>query len=44
MPLKFTAAVASLAERAHAEHERRELAHQKHVADLRKALDSEFGK
>jgi hypothetical protein len=28
----------------HAEHERRELAHEKHGADVREAFDSEFGK
>jgi len=29
---------------AHAEFERRELAHEKHVADVQEALDTEFGK
>jgi hypothetical protein len=42
--LKLGAEIAALAERTHAEHERRELAHEKHVADVQEALDAEFGK
>ena len=44
VPLKFAVEVARFAERAHAEFERREAAHEKHVADVQEALDNEFGK
>ena len=44
VPLKFAAEIAAFAERAHAEYERRESAHEKHVADVQEAFDSEFGK
>lgn len=44
VPLKFAAKIAALAERTHAEHERKEAAHEKHVADIQEALNSEFGK
>jgi hypothetical protein len=33
-----------MSDEALAEYERRELAHEKHVADVKEALDSEFGK
>ena len=38
------ALIAHYGMKAHAEFERRELAHAKHVADVQEALDTEFGK
>jgi crossover junction endodeoxyribonuclease RuvC len=36
--------IAHFGVRRHAEYERRELAHEKHAADIQEALDAEFGK
>ena len=44
LPLKLAAELATLAERQHAEFERREEAHAKHLADVRECLSDEFGK
>lgn len=44
VPLRFATEVARLAERQHAEFERREEAHAKHLADVRECLSDEFGK
>ena len=44
LPLKLAIEIAQLAERAHAEHERKDLAHDKYTADAQEALDLEFGK
>jgi hypothetical protein len=44
LPMSLAIKVAKIAERAHAERERKDLAHEKHVADIQETLDSEFGK
>ena len=44
VPLRLAVEIARCAEGAHAEHERKEAAHDKHVADIKEALDTEFEK
>jgi Holliday junction resolvase len=44
VPLRFAIEVARYAERAHAERERKEAAHEKYVADIQECLNNEFGK
>jgi hypothetical protein len=44
LPLKFAAEIAAIAKRHHAEFERREEAHAKHLVDVRECLSDGFEK